>query len=76
MTTELFIWVLATNLFTLILSSIYFAVRVDELRRDQQLRMQQANFEMMAVRKMIHQQRMQSRVLGAVPVSRLIGGDE
>ena len=76
MTTETFIYVLVTNLITLALSTIYYATRVDELRRDQQRRLSDANAEIMAMRKMRQRTDMQARTYGAVPISRLIGGDD
>ena len=76
MTTELFIWVLATNLSTLALSSIFYATRVDEMRRESQRRLEEANGEIVASRQMIHKWAAQARVLNSVPVARLIDREE
>ena len=61
-------------LITFALSSIYYAQRVYELRREHVEEMQQANADLMAMRGQIRDVRMLERTMGAMPVSRLIGG--
>jgi len=76
MTTEMFIMVAVTNAATLILSTIFYAARIDELRREQQQRLEEANGEIVASRQMVKRWTQQAKVLNSVPVARLIGGDE
>ncbi len=76
MTTELFIWVLSTNVITLLLSSIFYATRLDDLRRENQQRLEAANGEIVASRQMVKKWTQQAKVLNSVPVARLIGGDD
>ncbi len=76
MTTDMFIMVVATNAATLILSTIFYITRIDELRRDNQRRLEEANGEIVASRQMVTRWTQQAKVLNSVPVSRLIGGDE
>ncbi|RLB62137.1 MAG: hypothetical protein DRH08_12890 [Deltaproteobacteria bacterium] len=61
-------------LITFALSSIYYAQRVYELRREHVEEMQEANQELINARLINSENMMQARVLGAMPVSRLIGG--
>jgi len=63
MTTELFIWVLSTNVITLLLSSIFYATRLDDLRRDHVEHIQHINADTM----------MQRQVYGQVSMEQLIG---
>ncbi len=76
MTTDMFIMVVATNAATLILSTIFYITRIDELRRENQCRLEEANGEIVASRQMVKRWTQQAKVLNSVPVSRLIGGDE
>jgi len=75
MTTELFIWVLATNLITLLLSSIFYITRVEELRREQQQRLEEANGEIVASRQMVKRWTQQAKVLNRT-VDAALGGDD
>jgi len=63
-------------LITYALSTIYYAQRVYELRNEHVEDMQRANQELINARLVNADNKMQARVLGAMPVSRLIGGDE
>jgi len=76
MDTSTFIMVAATNAATLILSTIFYAARIDELRRENQERLEAANGEVIASRQMVKRWTQQAKVLNSVPVSRLIGDDE
>jgi len=76
MDTPTFVMVLVTNAATLILSTIFYAARIDELRRENQERLEAANGELVASRQMVRKWTQQAKVLNAVPVSRLIGDDE
>jgi len=63
-------------LITFALSSIYYAQRVYDLQRDHVQDMQEANQELINARLVNADNKMQARVMGAMPVSRLIGGNE
>jgi len=65
MTTELFIWVLSTNVITLLLSSIFYATRLDDLRRDHVEQIQQINADYL----------MQRQVYGQVSMEQLLGNE-
>ena len=75
MTTETFIYVLITNLIALTLSTMLYAARVHEVRREcvEQLRMR--NQEILEMREMVRRTKMQRRVLDSTPVARLIRDD-
>ena len=62
-------------LITYALSSIYYAQRVYELQREHVQDMQEANQELINARLINADNKMQARVLGAMPVSRLLKGD-
>jgi len=62
-------------LITFVLSSIYYAQRVWEIQRDHVEDMQAANQELINARLVNADNKMQARVLGAMPVSRLLKGD-
>jgi len=61
-------------LITFALSSIYYAQRVYELRREHVEEMQVYNADLVAMRGQIRDVHMKARVLDAVPVSKIIGG--
>jgi len=63
-------------LITFALSSIYYAQRVYEIRREHVEEMQAYNADLMAMRGQIRDVHMKARVLDAVPVSKLIGGND
>jgi len=63
-------------LITFALSSIYYAQRVYELRREHVEEMQAYNADLIAMREQIRDVRMLERTMGAMPVSRLIGGND
>jgi len=68
--------VFATNLITYVLSSIYYAQRVYELRAEHVEEMQAYNADLIAMREQVRDVRMVERTMGAMPVSRLIGGND
>jgi len=61
---------------TYLLSTIYYAQRVFELRNEHVEDMQRANQELINARLVNADNKMQARVLGAMPVSRLIGDND
>jgi len=63
-------------LITFALSSIYYAQRVYELRREHVEEMQAYNADLVAMRGQIRDVHMKARVLDAVPVSKIIGGQD
>jgi len=65
MTTELFIWVLSTNVITLLLSSIFYATRLDDLRRANVEHIQHINADYL----------MQRQVYGQVSMEQLLGNE-
>ena len=60
-------------LITFVLSSIYYAQRVYDLQREHVEDMQAANQELINARMVNADNKIQARVMGAMPVSRLIG---
>jgi len=65
MSTELFIWVLSTNVISLLLSSIFYATRLDDLRRSHVEHIQHINHEFL----------MQRRTYGSVHMEQLLGSE-
>jgi hypothetical protein len=63
-------------LITYFLSSIYYAQRVYDMHRHHVDEMQAYNTELMAMQQSVIDTKMQARVMGSVPVSRLIGDDD
>jgi len=63
-------------LITFALSSIYYAQRVFEVRRECVEDMQRANADLVAMRGQVRDVHMKARVLDAVPVSKIIGGQD
>ena len=67
---------LISNIITYALSSIFYAGRVFDMRREHVLEMQEANQELINARIVNRDNEMQARIMGAMPVSRLIGGND
>jgi len=63
-------------LITFALSSIYYAQRVYELRREHVEEMQAYNADLIAMREQIRDVHMKALVLDAVPVSKILGGQD
>ena len=63
---------LVSNIITYVLSSIYYAQRVYDLQSEHVEDMQEVNQELINARIVNRDNEMQARVMGAVPVSRLI----
>ncbi len=63
MTTELFIWVLSTNLATLLLSTIFYITRINDLRLEHVEQIQQINGDYL----------IQRQVYGQVSMEDLLG---
>jgi len=63
-------------LITFALSSIYYAQRVYEIRAEHVEEMQAYNADLVAMRGQVRDVHMKARVLDAVPVSKILGGDD
>ena len=59
------------------ISTAFYVQKVDEIRKQCAIRVEQANAEIAAARRMIRSNEMKARLLDQMPVSRLLeGGNE
>ncbi len=58
------------------ISTAFYVQRVDEIRKQCAIRVEQANAEIAMARRMIRSNEMKMRLLDQMPVSRLLEGDD